>query len=216
MPSIRGYSKGIDNKALKNAIDKYTAHIVTIAKQAGLEAMKEIRTAAVNSWYKRNSHNAMNSATVYEANKLKQYDNKVEITITSYVDIDKYEHYKREASENNLYSSPYESVKMWRERHEKNGWKYLGIKQPQMDDDIYQKSFPAVDMKWSIGEYLFVLPWKEGIKGLPDKERHTGTKWINPAKRMKVKHNLETRVDNYFKKRWAKTVNKMFAEKMSK
>ena len=91
MPSIRGYKKGIDNEALKQAVDKYTAHIATIAAQAGREVMRELRRAAVKRWYNSTAHKHMNNATIVESDSPKQGDKKIEITIRSYVDIDKFE-----------------------------------------------------------------------------------------------------------------------------
>lgn len=211
MPSIRGYKKGIDDKSLRDVIDKYTAHITTVAAKAGKKAMYKLRTSAVKRWYNSTAALAMNDATIYESDMPKQKNKQIEITIRSYVDIDLFEEYKKSASERNSMSSPYENLSRWRKRHEKDGWRYLGVKQPQMDDDIYKKSFPAIKMPYSIGEYLFKLPWEEGIIGLPPNARNTGTGWKNPKPIIK-ELSLESYLKKDLNKKWAKEVRKEFAE----
>ena len=218
MPSIRGYKKGIDNQALKQAIDRYTAHIATVAANAGKAAMKEIRTKAVESWYHSTASTHMNSSTKVESDPPKQGDKKIEITIRSYIDINMFEASKQSASERNMFSSPYESVKRWRERHEKNGWRYYGREQVHMDKDnlnrlgTYQPSREALSMPYSIGEFLFRLPWEEGIVGLPPHERFTGTGWDNPAKNITREKSLREYVEDILVKKWARTVNKKMKE----
>lgn len=203
MPSIRGYKRGIDSQALKQAVDKYTAHVATIAAKAGREAMRELRISAVERWYNSTANVHMNSATIVESDSPKQGDKKIEITIRSYVDIDKFEESKRGASSRNLFSSPYESVKSWRERHEVDGWQYYGR----------GERHPAIDMPYSIGEYLFKLPWEEGIFALPPHERHTGTGWVNPAKNVYKKDgSLEIYLKKDLQKKWARTVSRKFSE----
>lgn len=219
MPSIRGYKKGINNQALKDFVDKYTAHIATIAKNAGIEAMKELRTSAVKRWYNSTAHNAMNGATIYEADLPKQGNRKIEITIRSYIDINKFESLKKSASDRNQFSSPYDSLKRWRYRHEignrgsdgKRGgsgyWTYYD-RNPS-DENPLRK---VISMPYSIGEYLFNLPWEEGIIGLPPYERHTGTGWVNPAGNTMREISLKEYLDKDLEKKWAKTVRKKFAE----
>lgn len=223
MPSIRGYKKGINDKALRDVVDKYTAHVATVAAQAGKSAMYDLRRQAVENWYSSTGSNHMNKALKVESDKPKQGNRKIEITIRSYIDIDVFEESKRGASERNKYSSPYESVRRWRERHEKDGWRYYGKEQVRMDENdlnklgIHQPSRPAINMPYSIGEYLFRLPWEEGIVGLPPKERFTDTGWVNPAKKRKNtrRSTLEGYVNKYMKKRWPTTVKDEFA-KLSK
>lgn len=218
MPSIRGYKKGINDQALKKAVDRYTAHIATIAAKAGKEAMIELRTSAVKNWYHSTASEHMNKSTKVESDTPRQGDKKIEITIRSYIDIDEYEASKSSASERNKFSSPYDSVKRWRERHEKDGWRYYGKEQVHMDKDnlnklgVNQPSRAAIQMPYSVGEYLFRLPWEEGIIGLPPHERFTGTGWENPAKNIDRDNSLYEYVKKYFEKKWAKTVSKKFSE----
>ena len=211
MSTIRGYTKGINNKDLKDLIDSYASKMVTVAKRAGLEAMEEIRKNAVNTWYKSTARHAMNTSTKYKVESVSQKGTEIKIVFRSYVDMSEFEALKSEASSRNLYSSPYSSIVEWRKRHEKDGWQYKGVKQPQMDDDIHSKSFPAVNMPYSIGEYMFRLPWEKGILGLPPYEKHTGTKWINPDPSKKRKQ-LKGYVEGRFKKEW----EKKFTEKYNK
>lgn len=219
MPTIRGYKKGIDDAALKKMIDNYTARIVTIAAKAGKEAMKELRESAVKNWYSSTAQYAMHKATHYESDSPKQSKGKIEITIRSYVDIDEFENHKRIASSNNKYRSPYENVRRWRERHEKDGWRYYGKEQVHMNRDnlnklgTYQPSRAALNMPYSIGEYLFRLPWEEGIVGLPPHERYTDTGWVNP-KPNKDRDSLREYVNDYINKKWKKTVQEKFNKLM--
>lgn len=217
MPSIRGYKKGIDSQALKEFVDKYTAHMATIAAKAGKQVMENIRSAAVRTWYHSTAEVAMNESTVYESDSPKQAKNKIEITIRSYIDINKFEEMKRSASDRNWFASPYESVKRWRERHEKDGWRYYGRESVHMYEEnlnrlgTYQPSRPAISMPYSIGEYLFNLPWEEGIVGLPEEERYTDTGWVNPSKNAQ-RDSLKSYVNERFKKEWSKQVNEEFAK----
>ena len=77
----------------------------------------------------------------------------------------------------------------------------------------YQPSRPAINMPYSIGEYLFRLQWNEGLIGLPPQERYTDTGWVNPAKNV---YNKNGSLEAYLKKdlanKWEKTVYKKFAE----
>lgn len=220
MPSIRGYKKGIDNNELKKVIDRYTAHITTIATQAGKEAMHDLRKAAVKRWYNSTAHQHMNNATVVESDSPKQRDKKIEIIIRSYVDVNLFEVSKASASDRNLFSSPYDSLVRWRKRHEignrgsdgtKGGtgyWTYYD-RNPSNENPLRT----VIDMPYSIGEYLFKLPWEEGILGLPPKARHTGTGWENPAKNIYNKHgSLESYLKKDLEKKWAKTVRNKFAK----
>ena len=221
MPTIRGYKKGIDDKALKKVIDNYTAHLTTIAANAGKEAMKELRTSAVKNWYNSTASSAMNMATHYESDSPKQSKGKIEITIRSYVNIDEFENYKREASMNNKHRSPYENLQRWRKRHEEGNrgsdgkrgstgyWTYYD-REPSETNPLRA----VIDMPYTIGEYLFRLPWEEGIVGLPPHERHTGTGWVNP-KPNKSRDPLGTYVKDYINdKKWKKTVQKHFDKMM--
>lgn len=221
MPTIRGYKKGIDNRALKKAIDNYTAHIATLAAQAGKKAMKELRESAVKKWYNSTAQYAMHCSTHYESDSPKQLEGKIEITIRSYVNLDEFENYKRKASENNKHRSPYEDLQRWRERHEignrgsdgKRGgtgyWTYYD-REPSENNPLRT----VLNMPYTIGEYLFKLPWEEGIVGLPPKERHTGTGWVNP-KPNKDREPLEGYVKEYMNDRkWKKTVQEHFNKLM--
>lgn len=222
MPTIRGYKKGIDNEALKKAIDNYTAHIATVAARAGREAMKELRESAVKNWYgDSTAQYAMHNSTHYESDSPKQSKDKIEITIRSYINIDEFENCKRIASVNNKYRSPYEDLQRWRERHEKGNrgsdgkrggtgyWTYYD-RNPSEKTPLRT----VIDMPYTIGEYLFKLPWEEGIVGLPPKERHTGTGWVNP-KPNKSRDPLSGYVKEYMDdKKWGKTVRKKFNELM--
>ena len=107
-------------------------------------------------------------------------------------------------------SGTYGKVERWRERHERDGWTYynLGVN-PQ----------PAIKMECTISEYLFNLPWNEGIRALPPYERHTGTGWENPfAEKKSVgkgKGILETYLNNQFKRgKWGQTVQDEFDKLM--
>ena len=219
MATVRGYKKGIDNKELKEFIDKYTTHLVTLAARAGRESMKELREAIVKRWYNSTASRHMDYATVYESEN-KKTGNTIEITITSYIDPNKFEESKEAASSRNLFSSSYESLKKWRKRHEignrgsdgkKGGtgyWTYYD-RNPSEENPLRQ----AIPMPYSIGEYLFKLPWEEGIFGLPPEARNTGSSWKNPAKNTTNKKGaLEPYLNKALKKEWKKTVQKKFDE----
>ena len=219
MPSIRGYKKGINDKELKKAIDRYTSHIATIAAKAGREAMRELRRSAVKKWYNGSTASGhMNNATIVESDSPKQKKGKIEITIRSYVDIAKFEASKKNASENNKFSSPYENVVKWRERHEignrgsdgrRGGtgyWTYYD-REPSNKNPLRE----VMNMKYSIGEYLFKLPWDDGTIGLPPNARDTGTGWVNP-KPIVRDPSLEEYVKKYLKDKWEETVSEKFAE----
>lgn len=220
MSSIRGYKKGIDNAELKKFIDKYTDHIAHAAAQAGKEAMKELRESVVKGWYNSTAARHMNFATKYEASDPKKVGNIINITVKSYVDSELFEQSKANSSLRNWFASPYESVKRWRERHEignrgsdgKRGgtgyWTYYD-RNPSLKNPLRK----VIDMPYSIGEYLFMLPWEEGIFGLPPEARHTGTRWKNPAKNTTNKKGaLEPYLKSRMEKKWAKTVQKKFDE----
>lgn len=223
MPTIRGSKKGIDDKALKKVIDNYTAHIATIAARAGREAMKELRESAVKKWYNSTAQYAMHNSTYYESDPPKQSKGKIEITIRSYVNIDEFEDHKRIASKNNKMRSPYENLLRWRERHEKGNrgsdgkrsgtgyWTYY-----DREPSETTKLRTVLEMPYTIGEYLFNLPWEEGIVGLPPKERKTGTGWVNP-KPTNPKEPLKDFLNGeqgQIKKKWNKAVQKKFNELM--
>lgn len=216
---IRGYTKGINDKELKKAIDNYTARIVTIAAQAGKKAMQELRESAVKKWYKDSTAQyAMHKSTCYESDTPKQSNNKIEITIRSYINTEEFENQKRIASENNQYKHPYSNVKKWRERHEfgnrgsdgkKGGTGYWTYYDREPSEKTLLRE--TLKMPYSIGEYLFNLPWEEGIIGLPPKERHTGTGWENPKP---IQREPLKNIEEGMKKKWGKTVQKHFDELM--
>ena len=64
-------------------------------------------------------------------------------------------------------------------------------------------------MNYTIGEYLFKLPWEEGIIGLPPYARNTKTGWENPKPIVKEK-SLEAFLKEDMKKKWDKQVRKEF------
>ena len=216
--SIKGYTKGINNAALKQFINNYTARLTTVAAEAGKQAMRELRRSAVKNWYNSTAQEAMNKATYYESDPPKPSGDKIEITIRSYVNTEEFENYKRAASNSNKYKSPYENVRKWRERHEFGNrgsdgkrtnigagyWTYYD-REPSEETSLRT----VLEMPYTIGEYLFILPWKEGIVGLPPKARHTDTGWDNP-KSNKSREPLESYANKYIKKRWDKTVQEYF------
>ena len=218
MPTIRGNTRGIDDAALKKIIDQYVDRIVRVVTTAGKEVMKELRIAAVKRWYNSTAANAMNNATKVESDSPKQNKDTITITIRSYVDVNEYEAQRIVSSERNLYSSPYNSVVRWRERHEignrdsegnRGGtgfWTYY--------DQNPSKSNPlrkVMSMPYSIGEYLFKLPWEEGIFGLPPQARDTGTGWVNPKNSTKGS-SLKEYVEEDIKNKAEKKVNEKFWE----
>lgn len=220
MSSIRGYKAGINNPELKRLIDRYTEHFVRVAITAGKESMKELRESIVQQWYNSTAARHMKYATKYEADTPKKTGSIIEITIKSYVDSDLFEESKANASTRNWFASPYESVKRWRERHEignrgsdgKRGgtghWTYYD-RNPSEKNPLRN----VISMPYTIGEYLFNLPWEEGIFGLPPEARHTDTGWKNPAKNTKNKKGaLEPYLNKEIKKKWNKTVQSKFDE----
>lgn len=223
MASIRGYKKGIKDPELRKFIDNYTARVITAATTAGKESMKELRESIVKKWYNSEESRAkhMKAATRYEAESPKKTGHIYEITITSYVDPVLYERSKESSSSRNWFSSPYESVKRWRERHEignrgsdgKRGgtghWTYYD-RNPSEKNPLRD----VMPMPYTIGEYLFNLPWEEGIFGLPPEARHTKTGWKNPAKNTVNQHgSLESYINkNLTERKWKQTVQKKFDE----
>lgn len=176
MATYRGSTKGIDDAALKEAINKYCGHVANIAASAGKKLMEKVRSAAVRGWYKNSSGDAMNNSTIYES-KIKQYNGNYTITITSYIDINMFEAEKRSRSDRNYFKDSYSGLEKWRERHERDGWTYYN-KRESYDNPTRS----AIFMPYSIPEYLFVMPWEEGLRSLPLRERFTDTgwEWSNP------------------------------------
>jgi hypothetical protein len=194
MASYRGYTKGINDAALKKFIDNYTARMVSIAKQAGLAAMKELREAAVDKWYNGKNSKSMKRSTKYEIASVKQSNHKIDIVVRSYVDPSKFRDDREDSS--------HSKVVKWRERHEVDGWRYCGVGEPR----------EAIDMPYSVGEYLFRLPWEEGIIGLPPHERYTGTGWVNPNGDTTQETTLQHDVEKHLSKHWDETVKTKFDE----
>ena len=202
MPTIRGYTKGINNKELKRFINNYMARITTIAKNAGLEAMKELRESVVTKWYGGTpSSKAMNASTIYESkpSDIKQKKGKIEITVRSYIDSGIYE-----SAIASFSPRKYTSVSRWKEKHEKP-WQFYG------KGEVYT----PLKMDFTVGEFLFNLPWEEGMIGLPPKERYTGTKWVNPAKKIyNGNGNLDDYLNNQMREKWNSAVKKKFKNLM--
>lgn len=171
MATFRGNTKGIDDAALKEAINKYCGSIANKAANAGLKLMEKVRSAAVRGWYNNSSGDAMNNSTIYKS-KIHQNNGNYTITITSYVDINMFEAEKRSRSDRNYFKDSYSSLEQWRERHERDGWTYYNKRESH---DNPTRS--AIFMPYSVPEYLFVMPWMEGLRSLPLRERYTDTGW---------------------------------------
>ena len=151
----------------------------------------------------------MNNATECKS-KIKQSGDKLIITVTSYVDVNKYDAEKRARSDRNYFKDSYTGLAKWRERHEKDGWTYYN-KRESYDNPTRS----AIFMPYSIPEYLFVMPWEEGLRSLPLRERFTDTGWVwsNPpanaekeslrqyvTKRLQKDYkNITNSIDNFFK-----------------
>lgn len=77
-------------KVINNVISKE----VTKASNAGLAAMKELRTKIVTEWFGEFNAESMIENTKYEVAGIKQTKDKIVITINSYVDEVEYDSYK--------------------------------------------------------------------------------------------------------------------------
>ena len=182
---------GIANKEeARKAIDSIIGQQVTKFKNAGIEAMKEIRFGAVNSWYGSGALNTMNASTICECESVKQTKEKVTITITSYVDPQKYDEIKRRNSEGEY------SIYDWREKHEKAGWSWGNV-----------SNGSPIPMGMSVSEYLIYIQWYLGIRGLPAHETSTGTGWINPTPHIE-KISMSECVASALRSKWEETVYK--------
>lgn len=207
MATYRGNTKGINDSALKEAINKYCGQVAVSAASAGKQLMEQVRSAAVRGWYQSTSADAMNMATTYTS-KIKQKNGNYTITITSSVDEDAFEQEKEARSTRDYYKDTFQSLVDWRRRHEignrgsdgKIGgtgyWTYYN-REPSQSNPLRA----TIPMPYSIGEYLFRLPWERGIKGLPPYEEQTGTGWRNP-KPLSGKGILKKYVSKRLKAEW--------------
>lgn len=154
----------IDKAAMQKTLDNILSREVTRYKNAGLKAMQELRTGAIDMWYRDNTDSSMKAATKSEVESIKQNKGNITITITSYVDIDEYNRVKMAKETENPYS-----IYEWREKWVDNG---LSMKVPTPG---------GLDYKYdnSPADYLVYLQWELGIRGLPEKAEHTKTGWTN-------------------------------------
>ena len=208
MSTIRGNKKGIKDKALRELIDRYTSRMAAAAAQAGKEVLKELRESAVLKWYSSDDSftgNAMNKATKYKSTILSSKGDEINILISSDIDFSKFDSVMSG-------SNKYHSIHEWRKRHEKDGWRYYGRGAKRK----------KIDMPLSVSEYIYNLPWEEGLTALPPHERKTGTGWKNPASEENIYNslgNLEVYLknkDGEIAKKWGKAVQKRFNEIMNK
>ena len=209
MATIRGVHKGINDKALKNAIDNFCKETIHKAAVAGERLMREKRSSAVRTWYNSSSARAMNESTHYVRSKVKQNSDEFVITITSYVDEHEFEAIKKATSERDYYRNTYSNLAAWRYRHEignrgsdgrRGGtgyWTYMD-REPSENNPLRT----PIDMPYSIGEYMFNLPWEKGITGLPPYAKATGTGWRNTKTTRGKKGNLRSYVKKQLKKVW--------------
>ena len=218
MATIRGIHKGINDKALKEAIDNFCKETIHKAAVAGERLMREKRSSAVRTWYHSTSAIAMNDATHYVRSKVEQKGSEFVVTITSYVDENEFEEKKQERSERDQLRNTYSKLVSWRYRHEKgnrgsdgrrkkNGgyWTYMD-REPSTKSDEYRLR-EVIAMPYTIGEYMFNLPWEEGIIGLPPEARKTDTGWKNP--KSSQKDPLNKYVKEQLKKEWTnENINK--------
>lgn len=186
--SLKG-SNIIDKEAARKVIDSVLGKEINKFKNAGINAMKELRTGAVNAWYGSTALNTMNASTEYFCESVKQNKDTITITITSGVDPKKYESIKKSKEAGHY------SIFDWRDKHETSGWSWGKVSNGN-----------PVPMGMSVGEYLIYSQWYLGQRGLPEEETSTGTGWVNPQPHIETP--MQDVVQSVIQSGWINTVNK--------
>lgn len=188
-PPLKGKAV-VDKTALKQVFNQLVQSQVSKFRQIGINAMREIREGAVNAWYGSTALNTMNIATEYTASKhAKLVNGQYVVTITSYVDIDKYDAEKQRRSEGTY------SIYEWVDKHSKAGW--------SLGEVSYGE---PISMEYAPAAYLIHLQWDLGIRGLPERETKTGTGWTNPNPH--IEKPMSECVEEAISAKWEETVNK--------
>ena len=118
----------VDESALQKALDRLVENEVNHWRQAGIEALKQVREGAVGTWYNngKGRSNNINFATIYESKMTGTGRNSetVTITISSYVDSEMYKDIVLANQENSYFANWTSGIEGWKNRHSKNGWTY--------------------------------------------------------------------------------------------
>lgn len=184
---------------LDESVKKYEA--------AGREVMKEKRCTAMSSWLTTKAsgrYKAYERAIQFDKSTVKQEQDKIIITIRSYVDTDIFESIFAASS------SAYDSIYRWvyesrsyddpslHVGHINDGWRGY--------DYETKESFrgSAIPMPLTIGEYVLNNMWEKGYSALPPRETATGTHWQNPH--FKERDSLSEYTERKLNNSWARDV----------
>lgn len=190
----------LNTKNIRRAAEQIAVRQEKKYQNAGIKAMKELRTRAVTDWYMSfgtgtNAYEAMNNATEYESSDL-IWENKKRpyISIYSGVNLKTYQEYML------LYHRAYDNA---------NGFSKNGLSSLE---NWKRNHIKDITIKKTYSQYMFDLKWEEGIYGLPERATATGSGWVNPNF-LKSKSNLDSYVTRMIYGNWRTTVNKYLQKK---